>query len=305
MSHAHCQHHAPTNYNRVFAFGVLLNLVYIVVEVYFGLAGNSLALLADAGHNFSDVLGLLLAWAGHVVSQWPACRKRTFGYGSTSILAALINALLLLVAVAGISWEAVHRFQQPSPPAGITMMWVAGVGVAINTLTALLFLKGRHHDLNLRGAYLHMAADAAVSLGVVISGGLILLTNAAWLDPAISLIVAFVILIGTWGLLRESFNLIMQGVPVGIDLKQVDSFLQDFPEVSSVHDLHVWGMSTTENSLSAHLVCPNLENHDDILRKIRAGLHDRFDIRHSTLQIERDSDAANCLKTDRHEISFG
>lgn len=292
MTHRH--DHAPANYNKAFAFGVALNVAYIAIEVAFGLLVNSLALLADAGHNLSDVLGLLLAWAAHYLSQIQPSGHRTYGWRSSSILAALFNAIILLVAIGGIVWEALRRFVEPQAVAGTTVMWVAAVGVIINTVTALLFFAGRKSDLNIRGAFLHMAADAGVSVGVVVAGFAIHLTAAQWIDPVTSLLVALVILVGTWGLLRDSVNLALHAVPKEIDLSEVRQYLLDLPGVQRVHDLHVWAMSTTETALTAHLVKPRIENDDALLAEASHQLHHRFNIGHVTLQVERDANDSRC-----------
>jgi cobalt-zinc-cadmium efflux system protein len=292
MSHDH--NHGRLNYNKAFALGLALNVVYIVVEVVFGLLVNSLALLADAGHNLSDALGLVLAWGAHYLSQIKPSERRTYGWRSSSILAALLNALILLVAVGGIVWEAIRRFGEPQEVVGASMMWVAGVGVVINGATALLFFKGRKGDLNIRGAFLHMAADAGVSLGVVVAGLGIYVLGWQWLDPVTSLVVAGVIFISTWNLLRESVDLALQAVPKKIDVNQVRNYLVCLPGVEHVHDLHIWAMSTTETALTAHLVKPAIDNEDLLLAEASRALHDQFGIEHATLQIERNADTAQC-----------
>lgn len=300
MSHDHAQQ--PQNYNAAFGIAIVLNTVYIAAEVVFGFWLNSLALLADAGHNASDVLALMLAWGAHYLSRFPPTERRTYGLRSTSILAALANALILLVAVGGITWEALRRFADPAETAPISVMWVAGVGIVINAVTALLFWKGRHEDLNIHGAFLHMAADAAVSLGVVLAAGAIYLTGWQWLDPAASLVIAVVILIGTWQLFRESTDLALHAVPKGIDTQQVESYLTELPGVVRVHDLHIWGMSTTETALTAHLVKPDLENDDGLLARATEALHERFGIGHVTLQIERCAEDAMCRQVSREDL---
>jgi cobalt-zinc-cadmium efflux system protein len=288
--HGHCHHHG--DYNRAFAIGVTLNVVYVVVEGTFGFMTGSLALLADAGHNLSDVLGLLLAWSGHYLSRLKPTPRRTYGWRSSSILAALFNALLLLVAVGGITWEAVQRIAEPANVPGTTVMLVAGIGVLINAATAYLFMSGSKDDLNIRGAYLHMAADAGVSVAVVFGGLLMVTLGWNWADPVLSLIIAAVILIGTWSMLRESLNLTLHAVPTGIDPAQVQGYLATLPEVDSVHDLHIWAMSTTENALTAHLVI--LEREDEgFLHRVAAALREQFKIHHPTIQIERS--AEGCL----------
>lgn len=294
-SHSHAPHghghdHGPLNINRAFAYGVALNLVFVAVEATYGLASGSLSLLADAGHNFSDVLGLLLAWGAVFLATKQATPRRTYGWRRSSILAALFNALLLLVALGGIAGEAVRRFAQPAPVATGTVIIVATLGIVINTATALLFAAGRQNDLNLRGAFLHMAADAGVSAGVVVAALLIRFTGWLWLDPLVSLLIAGVILLGTWGLLRESLDLALDAVPPGIDAAEVGAFLRAVDGVRDVHDLHIWAISTTETALTAHLRVENLAPDflwpDDFLRRVAGELHDRFGIEHSTLQIE-------------------
>lgn len=285
--HGHSHGHAPANYNRAFAIGVALNLTYILVEVGAGFAVNSMALLADAGHNTSDVLSLLLAWGASYLTTRPASKRRTYGLRKSSILASLTNAVVLLLAIGAIAWEAVQRFAHPQPVAGGTVMWVAGIGVIINTATAMLFMKGQHEDINLKGAYLHMAADAGVSAGVVLAGLAIKLTGAVWIDPLVSLIIVAVIAIGTWGLLRDSFDLAMDAVPAGIDPDEVRSYLAAQPGVTEVHDLHIWAMSTTATALTAHLVKPQAGDDDDFLHHIAHDLHEKFRIAHPTLQLER------------------
>lgn len=293
MAHDH-HHHGPTNYNRVFAVGIALNVIYIVVEAGYGFYANSLALLADAGHNLSDVLGLLLAWGAHWLSKIQPTAQRTYGWRSSSILAALANAIILVVAVGGIVWEAAGRFGNPQPPSGITVMWVSGVGVVINTITALMFFSGRKGDLNIKGAFLHMAADAGISLGVVLAGLAIYLTGQPWIDPVVSIALAAVIFVGTWGLLRDSFNLALQAVPSDIDPQAVKQYLAGLDGVEHVHDVHIWAMSTTETALTAHLVKPEVADDDPLLTAAIRGLDKRFHIHHATLQIERNMDNVAC-----------
>jgi cobalt-zinc-cadmium efflux system protein len=299
--HQHCHHHRP-DYGRAFAIGTALNIGYVLVESGFGFALGSLSLLADAGHNLSDVFGLLLAWGAYRLAKVGPSEKFTYGLGSSTILASLSNSLLLLVAVGGISWEAIRRFSQPVDVSGTTMIWVAAVGVAINTATALLFFKGHAHDLNIKGAFLHMAADAAVSLGVVVAGVAILLTRVLWIDPLVSLLIAGVILIGTWSLMRDSLRLAVHGVPNGIDVKAIHSFLAALPGIEQVHDLHVWGLSTTDIALTAHLVKPTLADDDALLASAIEQLRDEFGIEHATLQIEHNELAATCRQADPHTI---
>jgi cobalt-zinc-cadmium efflux system protein len=301
MAHAHSHSgpghsHAPADFGRAFALGVVLNLGFVGVEAAWGVISGSLALLADAGHNLSDVLGLLLAWGAVVLSRRRPTPRRTYGLRRSSTLAALANAVLLLVAVGAISWEAVGRLRDPSPVAGGTVIWVAAVGVAINTGTALLFLRGRKGDLNVRGAFLHMVADAAVSLGVVLAGAAVLMTGWPWIDPLVSLMVAGVILIGTWGLLRDSVNLALDAVPEGINGAAVRQYLEDLPGVVEVHDLHIWGMSTTEAALTAHLVMPDHRPGDAFHHQLTREMHDRFGIEHVTVQLESGDLDHPCLQ---------
>ena len=278
--------HGQQDLGRIFASGVGLNLAFVAVEATYGVLANSLALLADAGHNLSDVLGLVLAWGAVVLARRRPTPRHTYGLKSASILAALGNALLLLVAVGAISWEAIQRVGEPSEVASTTVMAVAGVGILINTGTALLFWKGRKSDLNVRGAFLHMAADAGVSLGVVLAGGLIGWTGWTWLDPVVTLVIAALILLSTWGLLRESLHLALNAVPAGVDLEAVRELLERETRAREVHDLHVWGMSTTEAALTAHLVAPQDALDDRGLANLRNQLHDAFGIEHVTLQVE-------------------
>jgi cobalt-zinc-cadmium efflux system protein len=283
MSHHHA--HA-THYNRAFAVGIILNVIFVLVEAYFGWQADSLALLSDAGHNLSDVFGLLIAWGGFYLSKFPPNQKHTYGWGRATILAALFNALLLLVAVGGIAWEAITRFAHPVAIQGELVMAVAAFGVLINGVTAWLFMSGNKTDLNLRGAFLHMAADALVSLGVVIAGAVFLLTGWVWLDPTISLAIALMILLGTWDLLRHSLHLSMDGVPASVELSAVKDYFLTLPEVCEVHDLHIWAMSTSEIALTVHLVVLNGHPGDEFLNRVAEALHSQFAIEHATLQIE-------------------
>ncbi|MGD8369267.1 MAG: cation diffusion facilitator family transporter, partial [Desulfobacterales bacterium] len=282
------------DYNRAFAVGVALNVGFVLCEAVFGVMADSMALLADAGHNLSDVLGLLLAWGASYLVRLQPTSRRTYGWRSSSIMAALINAVLLLVAVGGISTESVRRLLSPEPVAGKTVIVVALIGVVVNTGTALLFLSGRKKDLNIRGAFLHMAADAVVSAGVAAAGIAILATGWLWIDPVVSLAIAAVILVGTWGLLRESLALVMHAVPQGIDTEQVSSYLENLPGIEAVHDLHIWAMSTTETALTVHLVKPDPAGDDEMIGRISADLRARFDIDHVTIQWERTHDPCRC-----------
>jgi len=287
---AHGHHHpAPADMGRAFAIGVALNGAFVLAEVAAGVWSSSLALLADAGHNLSDVLALLLAWGAAVLARRAPAGRRTYGHRKATILASLANAVMLLVAVGVIVAEAVRRFSQPAEIATGVVMLTAGVGVVLNTATALLFFRGRGEDLNVRGAFLHMAADAAVSLGVMIGAGVIAFTGLEWIDPALSLAIAAVIVLGTWGLLRESIDLAMDVAPRGIDVGEVRDWLQARPGVDEVHDLHIWAMSTTETALTAHLIRPaNEADADSFLHETCEALHRRFNIGHATLQVETD-----------------
>lgn len=272
--------------DQAFFWGILLNAIYIVAEVGFGAAIGSIALVADALHNLSDVLGLAIAW----FAAWLSCRKptamRTYGYKSSSILAALINAVFLLVAMGAIIVEAAGRFAHPEPIQGGTVMIVAGIGIIVNGATALLFHHGKDHDLNIRGAFMHMAADAGVSLGVVLAGGLYVLTGWQWLDPTVSILVALVVLVGTWGLLKDAVNLAMAAVPKAVDPKQVAACITKFPTVVSCHDLHIWALSTTDVALTVHVMRDTSENNDWFIEKLGQKLRDQYDIAHVTIQVE-------------------
>ena len=286
--------HGTASYSRAFAVGVVLNLGFVVVEFICGQLAHSLALVADAGHNLSDVLALLLAWGAVVLAQRRPTPGRTYGLRRSSILAALVNAVVLLIAVGAIAWEAVRRFRAPTPVEEQTVIWVAMIGIVINAGTALLFLSGRKGDLNIRGAFLHMAADAGVSLGVVLAGVAILATGWWWLDPVVSLVIVVVILMGTWDLLRDSVNLALDAVPEGVDLPGVRQYLARLPKVVDVHDLHIWGMSTTETALTAHLVLTEAICDDAFLARIEGELHTLFGIEHTTIQVETGNPAYPC-----------
>ena len=296
------QSHAPKDFGAAFAIGTALNLGFVVVQIVFGLFAHSLALLADAGHNLGDVFGLLLAWwASHLVKTIPT-ERRTYGLGRSSILAALANAVFLLVAVGGITWEAVRRFHDPAPVAGGTVIWVAALGIAINTATALLFMAGRKGDLNVKGAFLHMAADAAVSAGVVVARIAILYTGWHWLDPVTSRAINAIIVWRTWGLLRDATNLALDAVPAGIDTVAVRSYLEKLPEVVAVHDLHIWALSTTQTALTVHLVKPDAEIDDGLLARACRELNEEFGIAHATIQLERGDAAHPCLLAPAHVV---
>jgi len=292
-ANVHRHHSAPAraDYGRAFAVGIGLNLAYVAAEAGFGVISGSLALLADAGHNLGDVLGLALSWGAAVLSRRGPTQRFTYGLRSSSILAALANAIILLVVTGGIAWEALLRLSHPVPVAGATVAWVAAVGILVNGFTALLFARGRSRDLNVRSAFLHMAADALVTAGVVVTGIAIALTGLAWLDPAVSLVVSAVIVYGTWGLMKDATGLALNAVPEGIDVPAVRAHLAALPGVSQVHDLHIWGMSTTETALTCHLVMPGGHPGDAALGRLARELEARFGIHHATIQIElADSD---------------
>jgi cobalt-zinc-cadmium efflux system protein len=294
-SHGHHHHHAA-DYGRAFAIGIALNGAYVAGEAVYGFLANSLALIADAGHNAGDVVSLGLAWLAASLARRAPSSRFTYGLASSSILAALANAVLLALVTGAIAWEAVLRLMQPQPAAGALIMGVAAVGILVNGATALMFVSGRNRDLNVRSAFLHMASDAVVALGVVATGAAILATGWLWLDPAISLVIGAVIVWGTWSLLREALALALAGVPAGVDQAGVARYLAGLPGVTEVHDLHIWGMSTTETALTAHLVRPGAALDDVLLAEVCAELKARFSIHHATLQVE--SGAAPCELAD-------
>jgi cobalt-zinc-cadmium efflux system protein len=291
-SHGH-HHAAPENFDRAFAIGIALNLAFVAVEAFYGWRADSLALLADAGHNLSDVAGLVLAWAGAFAGRLRPGPRHTYGFKRATILAAFANALLLLVALGSLGWEALGRLRAPHAAEGLTVMAVAAVGIVVNGATALLFMRGSH-DLNLRGAFLHMVADALVSAGVVAAGALTLWFGWLWLDPLASLAIVLVILVGTWSLLRQSLHLLFDGVPEHIDLGEVRRFLASQPGVVQVHDLHVWAMGTSDIALTAHLVMPGPAPDDAFLRHATHELQERFRIGHVTLQAVRSPFGPGC-----------
>ena len=298
--HAHGGHghsHAPESFDRAFAIGIGLNIAFVAIEALVGLRIDSVALLADAGHNLSDVLGLVVAWGGTMLARTAPTKRFTYGLKGSTILAALANALLLLVALGAIVLEASQRFASPAPTAGLTVSMVAGVGIAVNAVTAWMFARGRKGDVNIRGAYLHMAADALVSAGVVIAGLVIWRTGLTWIDPAVSIAIAILIFWQTWGLLHETIEMALSAVPRGIDFDHVDQALCGLPGVTAIHDLHIWPMSTTEPVLTAHLVMPGGHPGDRFLTDARELLHDRFGIGHATLQVET-GDGDDCAMAD-------
>ena len=286
--HSHGHDHGPTDHGRAFFVGIVLNTAFVLVEATYGYIAGSMALVADAGHNLSDVLALVLAWAASAAAKRPARARYTYGYKSSTILAALANAALLLVAIGAILVETVRRMLEPAPVEGMTMIVVAGIGIAINTATALMFLRGRHSDLNIRGAFLHMAADALVSLGVVLAGIAILFTGQQWIDPVASLAIVAVIAWGTWGLAGDSLRMALHAVPRGVDRAAVEALLAARPGVEAVCDLHIWPMSTTETALTAHLVMPAGHPGDAFLHEIADILAEHHRIGHVTLQIVRE-----------------
>jgi cobalt-zinc-cadmium efflux system protein len=304
-AHAHHHHHhapAADDFGRAFAIGIALNLVYVVAEAGYGLAAGSLALLADAGHNLGDVLGLGLSWGAAVLGRRGPSSRFTYGLRSSSILAALANALILMVVTGGIAWEAISRLAHPVAVTGGTVAIVAAIGIAVNGATALLFASGRSSDLNLRSAFLHMAADALVTAGVVVAGIAIALTGLLWLDPVVSLVVSAVIVYGTWDLVRQALSLALDAVPQSVDAGAVRAHLLALPGVIAIHDLHIWGMSTTETALTCHLVMPQGHPGDAALSHIAHDLEHRFRINHTTLQIELGDSAEACALTPEHVV---
>jgi cobalt-zinc-cadmium efflux system protein len=302
-SHDHCghshsdghHHHGdPNNHGRAFVIAIALNTAFVAVEMTYGFIANSTALMADAGHNLSDVMGLLLAWGAAILARKAPSERFTYGLRSTSILAAMANAMLLLVACGAIALEAIQRISTPPAVAGLTITVVAGIGIIVNGLSAWLFVKGSKGDLNIRGAYLHMATDAIVSLGVVIAGIAMLFTGWYWLDPLISLAIVMVILIGTWGLLRESVQLALSAVPAHIDLPAVETYLRECAGVTDIHDLHIWAMSTTESAMTVHLVMPEGYPGDGFMDEIAHTLAERYSLQHSTLQVEQGTTDHSC-----------
>ena len=301
-THAHAHGLDASGHDRAFAIGVALNVAFVVIEWVFGVLANSLALVADASHNLSDVLGLLLAWGAAMLARRGPSARFTYGLRSSTIYAALANAALLLVVTGGIAWEAILRFQNPAGIDAPVVIWVAALGVIINAGTALLFRSGRRGDLNIRGAYLHMAADAAVSLGVVIAGLVTLTTRWTWIDPVASLAIVAVIVAGTWGMLRDSMRLALHAVPEDVDPIRVRRLLEGQPGVQEVHDLHIWGMSTTETALTAHLVMPGGHPGDDFISDLAHAVEQEFCITHVTLQVEIGSARRPCALAPEHVV---
>jgi len=298
MSHEH--NHAPANFGKAFAFGITLNLTFVIIEAFYGWQTGSLALLADAAHNLSDVGGLLLAWAAFAAARLKPNPRHTYGWRRSSILASFANAIILLVAMGSLAWEAIQRFQTPASIDATTVMLVAGIGVIINATTAWLFLAGSKGDLNIRGAFLHMAADALVSMGVVIAGALYLWRGWTWIDPVVSILIAFVVVLGTWSLFHRSLHLLFDGVPEGIDIEVVRKSLLGLAGVVGIHDLHVWAMSTADNALTAHLVIDaDTVDRDALLHKAMEILHQQFELRHVALQCKSQAFASHCLLNEK------
>ncbi len=287
MSAGHDHGHAPDDFNSAFAIGIALNITFVAIEAFYGWKIDSLALLADAGHNLSDVAGLVLAWGGALAGRLAPDARHTYGWKRAGVLAAFVNAVLLLVAMGSLAWEAMHRLASPQALEGVTIMVVAGIGILVNGATALLFMRGGEHDLNIRGAFLHMTADALVSAGVVLAGGLALWFGWNWIDPVMSLVIAVIIVAGTFDLLTQSVHLLFDGVPESVNLHEVEALLVALPGVERVHDLHVWAMGTSEIALTAHLVMPGAAPDDVFLQDATRRLHDRFAIEHVTLQAVR------------------
>ncbi len=308
-AHSHAHHHHAHDHpspgarlGRAFAIGIALNLAFVVAEVICGLMANSLALVADAMHNLSDVVGLILAWGASALALRPPSARFTYGYRGSTILAALGNAMLLLVVTGGIAWESVLRFKSPDVPNETLMIWVALAGILVNGGTAWLFMADRKHDLNVRGAYLHMAADAGVSLGVAIAGAGIMFTGWSWLDPAVSLLIVAIIFAGTWGLLRDSVKLALHAAPENVNPAEVRNYLCGLPGVCEVHDLHIWAMSTTETALTAHLVMPAGHPGDDFFADVVHRIEHEFGIGHVTIQIETGTSANPCALAPDHVV---
>jgi cobalt-zinc-cadmium efflux system protein len=292
--HHHHDPQVPPNLGRAFVIGIALNLAFVVVEVAYGVLAHSVALIADAAHNFGDVLGLGLSWGAMALARVKPSKRRTFGFRRSTIVASLANALILLFVTGGLTWESLRRLLEPRHPHGPTMIVVAIVGAVVNTASALLFLRGRERDLNLKSAFVHLASDAVLAVGVAVAGGVIMFTGWLWLDPAVSIVLAMTILAGTWSLMKKSANLMLDAVPEGIDPERVKAFLGGLPSVVEVHDLHIWAMSTTETALTAHLVMPGNSCEPTFLARACRELHERFDIDHATLQIDPEEAPAPC-----------
>jgi len=300
--HPHAHHHGPNSYERAFAIGLTLNLAIVVGQATFGVLANSLALIADAGHNLADVLALILAWSAIALSRRTPTLHRTYGWRRSTILATLVNALVLILVTLAIAAQAVRRLADPSPIAATTVIWVAAGAAVLNGLVAALFMAGRERDMNIRGAFMHMAADAALSFGVVLAGCVILATGWVWLDAVTGLVIGAAILAGTWGLLRDALNLSLDAVPAGIDMPAVQAYLAALPGVVGIHDLHVWAMSTTETALTAHLVVAQATLDDALLAEAIEELDERFGIEHTTLQVEHGDPNYQCIQAEAHAV---
>lgn len=300
--HGHHHHHAPSGHGRAFAIAIVLNAIFVAVEFGYGFVANSTALMADAGHNLSDVLGLMLAWGAAILGKREPSGRYTYGLRGSSMLAALFNAMLLMLACGAIAWEAVQQLLQPTPVQGSTVSIVAAIGIAVNGFSAWLFMAGSKDDINIRGAYLHLAADAAISLGVLVSGVIVMFTNWSWLDPVVSIAIVLLIMGSTWSLLKESLRMVMAAVPENVNAQEVEDFLRRCSGVTEVHDLHIWSMSTTETALTAHLVMPSGYPGDAALDEITRQLKEKFSIHHTTLQTEQGTtEHACCLHQQPHE----
>jgi len=292
--HGHHHHHGDVGHGRAFAIAITLNAVFVAIEFFYGFLANSTALMADAGHNLSDVLGLMLAWGAAMLAKREPSGRYTFGLRSSSILAALFNGMLLMAATGAIAWGAVEQLMAPHPVQGLTVSLVAGIGIAVNGISAWLFMSGSKNDINIRGAYLHLAADAAISLGVLIAGLLVTYTGWAWIDPAVSLVIVVLIMKSTWSLLREALDMTLGAVPGNVDVAEVENFLLACPGVTDVHDLHIWSMSTTDVALTCHLVMPAGYPGDAAIDEIARGLKEHFGIQHTTLQSEQGTTQHAC-----------
>lgn len=304
--HPHHHHHGDPGHGRAFAVAIALNAAFVAVEFFYGFLANSTALMADAGHNLSDVLSLILAWGAAILAKREPAGRYTYGLRSSSILAALFNGMLLMTATGAIAWGAVQRLMEPAPVAGLTVSVVAGIGIAVNGISAWLFMKGSKDDLNIRGAYLHLAADAAISLGVLIAGLVVVYTGWAWIDPAVSLVIVVLIMKSTWSLLREALDMTLGAVPGNVDVDEVEQYLLARPGVTGVHDLHIWSMSTTDVALTCHLVMPGGYPGDLVIDEIARGLKEQFGIQHTTLQTEQGTTQHECsLHSHEHGHEHG
>jgi len=300
MSHDHAHQHQTEimNYNRAFSFGIALNIIFVILEISFGFYADSLALIADAGHNLSDVFTLLLAWGAYYLSQKAATQTRTYGLKKVTILASLISTMLLISALGAIFFEAIERLKNPESVDGLIIIVVAGIGVFINAATAYLFLQGQKEDLNIKAAYMHMVADTAVSAGVVIAGLLIIFTGWLWIDPLLSMILVVLIFVGTWSLLKDSVNLSIDAVPQNIDTEEVKAYLLSLENIISIHDLHIWPLSTTQTAMSAHLITESITINNAQLNEIHKVLKERFAIQHATIQMEYNEEGHHCMVAD-------